>query len=61
MASDADIIMFKSRLNELTKQYGIEIWGCGCCGSPALMDLSNGKFVAYEMNWNEDKKEYEYD
>lgn len=29
---------FLKKLTALTHKYGIYIWGCGCCGSPALVD-----------------------
>ena len=29
---------FLKKLTALTQKYGIYIWGCGCCGSPALAD-----------------------
>lgn len=29
---------FLEELSALTKKYGIEIGGCGCCGSPYLVD-----------------------
>jgi hypothetical protein len=31
-----EIASFLDELTELTRRYGIEIWGCGCCGSPGL-------------------------
>lgn len=30
---------FLAELTELSLKYGIEIGGCGCCGSPHLSDL----------------------
>ena len=32
---------FMSRLNELTKETGIAIFGCGCCGSPRLEQVKS--------------------
>lgn len=31
---------FVLELTELTKRHGIAIGGCGCCGSPYLVDCS---------------------
>lgn len=33
-----DVQGFLEKLSELTMIYGIAIGGCGCCGSPYLMD-----------------------
>lgn len=34
---------FLEKLSALTREYGIVINGCGCCGSPWLEDMSNIK------------------
>lgn len=31
---------FLEELTSLTERYGLEIGGCGCCGSPYLTDCS---------------------
>jgi len=31
---------FLEELNQLTRKHGIHIWGCGCCGGPALVGLT---------------------
>lgn len=41
---------FVAKLNELSKEYGIWISGCGCCGSP-----NAGKL------WGDEIEEYKYD
>lgn len=52
---------FVKELGELTKKYGIEIWGCGCCGSPGLFDLKNEEAaISDDLAWNVKKQEYEY-
>lgn len=38
--TEADVAPFLLELTALTKKHGIEIWGCGCCGSPSLSRLS---------------------
>lgn len=35
---EKDVQGFLEKLSELTMIYGIAIGGCGCCGSPYLMD-----------------------
>ncbi len=30
---------FLNELTKLTQKYGVEISGCGCCGSPALTEV----------------------
>lgn len=53
---------FVKELGELTKKYDIEIWGCGCCGSPSLFDLKNKKAtISNDLTWNDEKQEYEYE
>lgn len=32
---------FLKELTALTKKYKIEIWGCGCCGSPGLSSFED--------------------
>lgn len=50
---------FKEELTALTKKYGIVIWGCGCCGSPSLMDLEDGMEAdsICDLRWLEDHYE----
>ena len=57
---------FLKELSELSKKHGIFITGCGCCGSPTLIefeldeieddDLQNG-----DLKWNNFIEEYEYE
>lgn len=49
---------FLKELAELSKKYDIEIWGCGCCGSPSLMNISDGKTLADDLNWEEEEDKY---
>lgn len=39
--------LFLKELGELTKKYNITIDGCGCCGSPYLIDISDDSDVNY--------------
>lgn len=40
---------FLKDLAELTKQHGIEIGGCGCCGSPYLDDTKTLQTLATDL------------
>ena len=44
---------FLKELTELTSKYGIEIRGCGCCGSPWITD---GKEILLDHLTYEDGK-----
>lgn len=50
---------FLAELAALTEKYGIEIGGCGCCGSPWLRktDGRKGQYTCYkttlELTWEE--------
>lgn len=56
---------FLKELGELTKKYKIEIGGCGCCGSPWLLDKEEYKEVenaGYDINYTiTDSLSYEDD
>lgn len=49
---------FLKELAELSKKYDIEIWGCGCCGSPLLINISDRNKLADNLNWEEEKNKY---
>jgi len=49
---------FLNELTELTKKYGIEICGCGCCGSPFLDDF-DGSQKHYIVTFTHYKDEYD--
>ena len=36
---ECDVNGFLAELSALTVKYGVEVGGCGCCGSPFLMDI----------------------
>lgn len=46
---------FLTELGELSKKYGIEIGGCGCCGSPYL------DYMGENMNEKETATDLSYD
>lgn len=50
---------FLKELAELTQKYEIEIDGCGCCGSPFLVDQSNGNIIKTDLSYNGFEEEYE--
>lgn len=47
---------FLTGLSALSQKYGIKIEGCGCCGSPALVQIKpeavNGCYKVNEKNEN---------
>jgi hypothetical protein len=55
---DKNVETFLKELSALSKRYGIEIAGCGCCGSPYLED-TNGKVLAEDLFF--DLKTNDYD
>lgn len=50
---------FLKALGELTALHGIEISGCGCCGSPYLWDNRNNEILLNNLEYNEDEETYE--
>jgi len=49
-----DYSEFLSELSALSRKHGVAIAGCGCCGSPFLIntDSRNGKYVVDKRNDN---------
>lgn len=41
--TEPDYQAFMEALSSLTREYGVRIGGCGCCGSPFLMPLEYGE------------------
>lgn len=53
---------FLEELSTLTKKYGFEIGGCGCCGSPYLIDLNEGNnIIGTYLCYNTFEEEYTVD
>lgn len=54
-AQDKKVNDFLKELSELTEKYGIEIGGCGCCGSPYL----SGKDIhETKLEFDTERKKY---
>lgn len=49
--------LFLNELSELTKKYGFEIGGCGCCGSPWLNDEKE-EFDVCDLCYDEKNERY---
>jgi len=46
-----DMLMeFMCELRDLEEKYGYNIKGCGCCGSPYIVDTRTGRIVAEKYN-----------
>ena len=58
---ESAVAAFLADLAALTEKHGIEIGGCGCCGSPWLKktDKRQGQYTCYkttlELTWEESK------
>lgn len=48
---------FLKELSDLTKKYNISIGGCGCCGSPYLIDLTieKNKYICDCLEYEDGK------
>ncbi len=42
------IASFLNELTKLSRFYGVDIDGCGCCGSPYLSDVSDKDLTNYK-------------
>lgn len=51
---------FLQELSVLTQKHGFSIAGCGCCGSPWIVDFQS-EFVAENLGYNQEKQKYEVD
>lgn len=56
-----DVENFLKELDNLTLKYGITIGGCGCCGSPYLLDINGNTEINGlqhdELTWVDDHYE----
>ena len=56
-----NFLVFMEELAELTKKTGVEISGCGCCGSPYMIGENlEGRTITYDrLKYNEKTQKYE--
>lgn len=47
-------IEFLKKLNDLTKETGIAVGGCGCCGSPFLIKAEQHEEYCYNAELEDD-------
>lgn len=47
--------MFMAELAVLREQYGLEIGGCGECGSPWVYDVEDQQDLGWHLAWQGDK------
>ena len=52
---------FMAELTKLSQKHGIRVGGCGCCGSPYLMDFQKGDKAGHyflegetDLRWSAD-------
>lgn len=48
---------FLDGLSELTQKYGLEIGGCGCCGSPWVEEIEGNERLD-ELTYDREAKKY---
>lgn len=58
---DSRLNRFLEELSVLTKKYGIKISGCGCCGSPYLVDLNEGIIINTDLCYDDFGEVYTVD
>jgi hypothetical protein len=58
---DIKLEAFLHELAELSKKYEIYIDGCGCCGSPFLIEGEPEYDGGGDLKWNKETKEYDCD
>lgn len=70
MVKKNDLEYFLSELGRLSRETGITIHGCGCCGSPWLEEAprtmdpercSGYKLTRDNLSWDSDEKIYTVD
>ena len=44
--------VFLLEYEALCRKHGIALDGCGCCGSPYLVDIEDGEILSWEQNDN---------
>jgi hypothetical protein len=48
---------FLKELTELTKKHNIKVEGCGCCGSPMIIDTKSGDDLGDNLDFRANKYE----
>lgn len=61
MTEEQRIEAFLNGLTQLTQKYGIEVAGCGCCGSPFLDNVSKDSLYNVSEEPILDAEKLEYD
>ena len=49
---------FLKELSELTKKYELKIGGCGCCGSPWIVDLNGRGCCGDGLRYKSEEQKY---
>lgn len=52
------VVEFLTELTRLTDKYGIEIGGCGCCGSPWIINVNNNRESFDNLDYDTNKGVY---
>ena len=52
------VVEFLTELTKLTDKYGIEIGGCGCCGSPWIINVNNNRGSFDNLEYDTNKSVY---
>lgn len=50
MGREEDLEAFKNAVEEACTKYGFSIGGCGCCGSPSVVDERTNECVLENYN-----------
>ena len=50
---------FLGELSALARRYSVTIGGCGCCGSPFLVDMQTQNELAQYLRWSQRRQCYE--
>jgi len=46
------VTKFLKKYEKLCRRYGVYLHGCGCCGSPSLVDLKKGELLAWDAGFD---------
>ena len=49
---------FLKELEYLSKKYNLYIGGCGCCGSPYIIDNKTGDIICNDLEYDNEEKYY---